>query len=132
MASRSNSAARPLSPHVQVWKWHVTMATSITHRVTGVGNAIGAVLLTWWLVSAAMGPAQYQVFAGFISSPFGLFLLFGFTASLMYHLLNGVRHLFWDAGRGFDLRTSRMSGLMVYFGAVVLTGAVFGAAFLAA
>ncbi len=119
--TQGGAGARPLSPHIQVWKWHVTMATSITHRVTGVGNAIGAVLLTWWLISAATGPEAYGVFADFISSWLGQFFLFGFTASLVYHVLNGIRHLFWDTGAGFSLETSRMTGFLVYGIAVVVT-----------
>lgn len=120
---------RPLSPHLQIWRWHVTMATSIAHRMTGVGNAIGSLLLTWWLIAAATGPEAYGVFASFISSLFGQLILFGFTASLVYHLLNGVRHLFWDAGAGFDLATSRNSGWLVFIGTAVVTVAIWVAAY---
>ncbi|MGF1454163.1 MAG: succinate dehydrogenase, cytochrome b556 subunit [Alphaproteobacteria bacterium] len=121
---------RPLSPHLQIWRWHVTMATSIAHRASGVGNAVGALLLTWWLVAAATGPEAYAVFAGFISSLIGQLMLFGFTASLIYHMLNGIRHLFWDTGAGFDLATSRNSGLFVFAAAGILTVILWIAAYM--
>lgn len=123
-ATSQNSTGRverPLSPHVQVWRWHVTMATSITHRMSGVGNALGACMMTWWLVATASGPEAYAVFAGFLDSLLGRLILFGFTASLIYHVLNGIRHLVWDTGAGFALGTSRTTGLLVYLGAVVIT-----------
>jgi len=119
-SSSRGSAERPLSPHLQIWKWHVTMATSISHRMTGVGNAVGALLLVWWLLALAGGPESYAVFQGFISHWFGQLVLFGFTVSISYHLLNGIRHLFWDAGLGFELGTSRATGLLVYLGTIVL------------
>ncbi len=123
------AAGRPLSPHLQIWKWHVTMATSIAHRASGVGNALGGLLLAWWLLSAASGEASYEVFAGFISSLLGQLILFGFTASLVYHALNGIRHLFWDTGAGFDLATSRNSGLFVFAATAVVTVLIWVAAY---
>ncbi len=122
---RTAKADRPLSPHLQVWKWHVTMATSIFHRFTGVGNAIGAVLLTWWLVALATGPEAYAVFTGFIGSLFGQLILFGFTASLVYHLMNGIRHLVWDTGTGFSLGVARSSGLFVFVATAIVTVAIW-------
>lgn len=119
------AVSRPLSPHLQVWKWHVTMATSIFHRMTGVGNALGTLLFTWWIVSAAVGPEAYATFQAALGTWLGQLVLLGFTVSLSYHLLNGIRHLVWDTGRGFALGTSRVSGIFVFIGTVVLTAVIW-------
>lgn len=121
----SKTAARPLSPHLQVWKWHVTMATSIFHRMTGVGNALGGLLFFWWILSAASGIEAYETFQSFMGSILGQLILLGFTVSLSYHMLNGIRHLIWDTGSGFGLGTSRNSGVMVFAGTVILTAVVW-------
>jgi succinate dehydrogenase / fumarate reductase cytochrome b subunit len=113
---------RPLSPHLQVYRWQWTMALSILHRVTGVGLGLGSILLVYWLAAAAGGAGTYARAQGFVGSWFGLLLLFGFSLALFYHLANGIRHLFWDAGRGFELKTAYASGLAVLVAAVVLTG----------
>lgn len=81
------------------------MALSILHRATGIALSVGTLMLVWWLVAAASGPAAFASAQGFITSWFGLLLLFGWTFALFFHLANGIRHLFWDAGRGFDLKT---------------------------
>lgn len=94
---------RPLSPHVQVWRWHVTMATSILHRVSGVGLYVGALILAGWAVSLARGPEAYAGFKAALGSPIGQVILFLLTAGVFYHLANGIRHLVWDTGRGFTL-----------------------------
>lgn len=125
MAETSKAPARPMAPHLQVWRWHITMATSILHRVTGVGNALGTLMFTWWLIAAATGPEAYATFAGFAASLFGQLILLGFTASVSYHMLNGIRHLFWDSGAGFGLATSRMASALVIAGAAVLTAAIW-------
>lgn len=117
--ARSN---RPLSPHIQVYRWQWTMALSILHRITGVALGVGSLLLVYWVTAAATGPEAYARAQGFIGSWFGLLLLFGFSLALFYHLANGIRHLFWDAGRGFELKTAYASGLAVLVAAVVLTG----------
>lgn len=113
---------RPLSPHLQVYRWQWTMALSILHRITGVALGLGSLLLVYWLTAAATGPEAYARAQGFIGSWFGLLLLFGFSLALFYHLANGIRHLFWDTGRGFELKTAYASGLAVIVAAVVLTG----------
>lgn len=102
--------SRPLSPHLQVYKWPVSMALSISHRVTGVGIAIGTLLMTWWLVAAAESDSAFATVQGFLGSGFGVFLLFCWTAALLFHLFTGIRHLFWDAGWGFDGRVYRLTG----------------------
>ena len=97
------------------------MALSILHRLTGVALGIGTLLLAWWLIAAATGPGPYEDVRAFIASIPGRFVLLGFTFSLFYHLCNGVRHLVWDSGIGFDVRTSRASGWIVFSIAVALT-----------
>jgi succinate dehydrogenase / fumarate reductase cytochrome b subunit len=113
---------RPLSPHLQIYRWQWTMTLSILHRITGVALGVGSLLLVYWLTAAATGPEAYARAQGFIGSWFGLLLLFGFSLALFYHLSNGIRHLFWDAGRGFELKTAYASALAVLVAAVVLTG----------
>ena len=124
MASETSSAARrarPLSPHLQVYKPQITSVLSISHRATGVALAAGTLLLAAWIVAIAMGPAAHARVAGFAGSWPGQLLLLGWSVALFYHLLNGIRHLFWDSGRGFDLPTMEKSGKAVVAGTVVLT-----------
>ena len=112
---------RPLSPHLQIYKPQLTSVLSILHRITGIGLGIGTLLLAWWLVSAAYGPDHFEAAQSFIGSWFGRLLLFGFTFSLFYHLCNGIRHLFWDAGWGFQLKTAYASGWLVGIASIGLT-----------
>lgn len=112
---------RPLSPHLQIWRWNVTMALSILHRVSGVGLGIGSLLLAWWLIAAASGPETFATVQGFIGSIVGRLVLFGFTVSLFFHLCNGVRHLVWDVGYGFDIKTAERSAWFVVAATIVLT-----------
>jgi succinate dehydrogenase / fumarate reductase cytochrome b subunit len=112
---------RPTAPHLQIYRWPVTMGTSILHRITGVGLAGGTLILAWWLVSVSMGPDSYATFADVASSWFGRFVLFGFTLALVYHALNGIRHLMWDAGVGLNLASANRSGITVYVLAVIAT-----------
>ncbi|MEP3248291.1 MAG: succinate dehydrogenase, cytochrome b556 subunit [Sneathiella sp.] len=117
---------RPLSPHLGIYKPQITMVTSITHRITGVALGAGTLLLTWWLIAAATGPEAYETVNGFISSWFGRLVLFGFTWALFYHLCNGIRHLFWDMGKGFELPTMRKTGMAAIIMSVVLTLLTWG------
>lgn len=112
---------RPLSPHLQIYRWPVTMATSILHRATGCGLAAGTLLLAWWLVAAAAGPEYYAMVQACLGSWLGRLVLLGFSWALFYHLLNGIRHLFWDAGHGYSLPVANKSGWAVIIGSVVLT-----------
>jgi succinate dehydrogenase / fumarate reductase cytochrome b subunit len=112
---------RPLSPHLQIYRPQITSALSIFHRITGVGLGVGTLLLVWWLAAAAGSDADYAAAAGFIGSPLGLLLLFLWTGALVYHFLNGLRHLAWDAGRGFALPEVHASGKLVLAATVVLT-----------
>lgn len=112
---------RPLSPHLQVYRPQITSVLSITHRVTGVALAVGTLLLTYWLVAAASGPEAYAHAQGLLSSKLGLLFLFLWTLALFYHLSNGIRHLVWDAGYGFEIATVDKTGKWVIIAAVVLT-----------
>jgi succinate dehydrogenase / fumarate reductase cytochrome b subunit len=116
-----DSAERPLSPHLQIYRWQLTSVLSILHRAAGIALSVGAVLLVWWLVAAASGPAAYGRVAGFFGSWIGLVLLFGWTAALFYHLCNGIRHLVWDTGHALDLRSTYLGGWLVLAAAALLT-----------
>jgi succinate dehydrogenase / fumarate reductase cytochrome b subunit len=113
-------ADRPLSPHLQIFRWYFTMALSIAHRATGIALAAGLVLLCWWLLALAQGPEAFAVVQGVIDSWFGVLVLFLYTLALFYHMGNGVRHLVWDFGYGFDVDVARRSGVAV----LVFTGAM--------
>ncbi|GAC1344359.1 MAG: succinate dehydrogenase, cytochrome b556 subunit [Acetobacteraceae bacterium] len=112
---------RPLSPHLQVYTPQLTSILSIMNRVTGLALSAGTLLLVWWLVAAASGPSAFATVQSFIASPVGLFMLFGWTASLFYHFFGGLRHLAWDAGYGYELRQTHASGWAVVIGTVVAT-----------
>ncbi len=112
---------RPLSPHLQVYKPQITSVLSITHRATGVALAVGTLLLVYWLAAAASGPAAYATAQGLVGSWLGYLLLFGWTASLFYHLANGIRHLAWDAGYGYEIKTVYSSGYAVLAATAILT-----------
>ena len=111
---------RPLSPHLQVYRWQVQMVTSILHRATGIVLAVGALGLVWGLLALAAGPMQWARFAHCAGSAFGLVVLFGFSWALAYHLLNGVRHLVQDTGAGFSIPDFVRSSWISVIGSVVL------------
>lgn len=114
---------RPLSPFMlgSAYRFQITSTLSILHRITGVAVSVGTLLLTWWLVAAATSPAAYDTVSAFLRSWIGLVLLFGWSAALIYHLLNGIRHLAWDGGIAFDLPAVHRTGWAVIIGTVVLT-----------
>jgi succinate dehydrogenase / fumarate reductase, cytochrome b subunit len=114
-------SARPLSPHLQIYRWYFTMALSIGHRVSGVGLALGLLLLTWWLLALASGPEAFATVQAVMHSWLGRLVLFVYTFVLLYHLANGVRHLAWDMGYGFELKTAINSGIAVLAFAGALT-----------
>ena len=124
------SDPRPLSPHLQIYRWQLTSVLSILHRFTGVALGVGTLLLVWWLAAAAAGPGPYAGVQRFLGSWLGLLLLFGWSAALFYHLCNGIRHLWWDTGNGLDLPSVYASGWAVVIAAAVLTALawVFGIA----
>lgn len=112
---------RPLSPHLQVYRPQLTSVMSILHRITGVGLAVGTLLLVWWLIAVATGPTAFDTVQSFIGSIVGRILLLAWTFALYYHLCNGIRHLVWDTGRGFEISTANASGWLAIVAAVVLT-----------
>jgi succinate dehydrogenase / fumarate reductase cytochrome b subunit len=112
---------RPLSPDLQIYRPQLTSVLSITHRLTGIALSIGSPLLVCWLIATAAGPSAYATLHGFLASWLGLLLLLGWTFSLFFHLCNGIRHLYWDAGYGFDLKTIYASGWAVVAISVALT-----------
>jgi succinate dehydrogenase / fumarate reductase cytochrome b subunit len=118
-------AERPLSPHLQIYKWQLTSVMSILHRATGVALAVGTVFLVWWLVAAAGGEQQFAAARWFFGSWLGLLFLFGWCFSFFYHLCNGIRHLAWDSGYGFEIPTAYRSGYVVVAASVILTIVVF-------
>ena len=113
--------ARPLSPHLQIYRWQITMALSILHRASGIFLGLGAAVLVAWLMALEQGPERFASIQELLTSIPGKVLLFAWTGALMLHLCNGVRHLFWDAGYGFEKSTSRASGWAVVVIAIVLT-----------
>jgi succinate dehydrogenase / fumarate reductase, cytochrome b subunit len=115
------SADRPLSPHLQIYRWQLTSVLSILHRAAGVVLSAGAILLVWWLVAAASGAEAYEGVEDFLGSWLGLLLLFGWTVALFYHLCNGIRHLVWDTGHALDLRSVYVGGWVVVGATGVLT-----------
>ncbi len=112
---------RPISPHLQIYKPQITSVMSALHRLTGIALGVGTLLLTWWLIALAAGPDSFEVVQDFIGSVLGIIILIGFSWALFYHLCNGIRHLFWDLGRGFELSQVSASGWTVVIGSVVLT-----------
>ena len=118
---------RPLSPHLDVYAWQTSNTLSILHRITGVFLAIGAIALVGWLVSVVVGPEAYARVNGFFAGPIGALLIFGWTFCFFYHLANGVRHLFWDAGYGFDKQLARRTGWLTVGFAVLVTLGVWAA-----
>ncbi len=123
--SQGKLVRRPLSPHLQVYRWPISMALSIGHRITGVGLALGTLLMTWWLMAAAAGGDAFHLVQAFLGSWLGVILLLGWSAALIFHLASGIRHLIWDIGRGFDDHTYRASGRAVVAAVAVATALVW-------
>jgi succinate dehydrogenase / fumarate reductase cytochrome b subunit len=117
---------RPLSPHLQVYSWQVQMVTSILHRATGMVLTVGLVGLVWGLLALAAGPERWAAFAACAGSPFGKFVLFGFSWALAYHLVNGIRHLVQDAGYGYAIPEFVRSSWLSVIGSLVLVALAWG------
>jgi succinate dehydrogenase / fumarate reductase cytochrome b subunit len=111
--ARAPGRPRPLSPHLQVYRWQLTSTLSILHRATGIALVGGAVLWVWWLLALAAGPNAFAAISAFSASILGRNLLFGWTFCFFYHLANGIRHLWWDTGYGLDLPSVYRSGWTV-------------------
>jgi len=123
---------RPLSPHIQVYKWQITMLLSITHRATGIALCAAVPFLMFWIWGLAGSASDYQLVQSFYASFFGRLVLLIFSASLIYHLCNGVRHLYWDIGRGLELPAVYNSGRAVLIATGVLTVLLWTAAYIVA
>lgn len=112
---------RPLSPHLQIYRPQMTTITSILHRITGIALSIGTLMVAWWLVAAMVGEEAYNTAMNFARSPLGLFMLFGWTVALYYHLLNGIRHLLWDRVMFLNIKSAYTSGYFIFFLTLVLS-----------
>lgn len=119
-----NRGNRPLSPHLSVYRMQMSMITSITHRITGVGLMLAAVLIVWWFLAASTSAEYFAMADAFLTSWFGSLILIGSLWALSYHFCNGIRHLIWDTGRGLELEDTKKSGIAVVVGSVVLTAVV--------
>lgn len=115
-----NGRVRPLSPHLQVWRWHVTMLASILNRITGGALSVGALFVAAWLAALAFGPDAYATWTAWMGSPLGLLVWFGLTVALCIHLAGGVRHLIWDAGEGLTPKTADVLSWASIVGGVAL------------
>jgi succinate dehydrogenase / fumarate reductase cytochrome b subunit len=116
-----NDSNNPLSPHLQIYRWHISSLLSITHRIAGVINLLALILIFFWLVVLSLGESNYELFLSIINSFFGKSILIGFTWSMSFHLLSGIRHLVWDLGYGFEIKTANISGIIVIITSLVGT-----------
>jgi len=116
-----NDSKNPLSPHLQIYRWHISSLLSITHRISGVINLLALFLIFFWLIFLSLGENNYQSFLLIINSFIGKFILIGFTWSMSFHLLSGIRHLVWDLGYGFEIKTANITGLIVIIFSLILT-----------
>ncbi|OXE36408.1 MAG: succinate dehydrogenase, cytochrome b556 subunit [Phenylobacterium zucineum] len=122
-------AERPLSPHIQVWRWHLTMFTSIAHRASGAGLYAGALILAGWAVALGAGPAAYDSYMHLLGGPLGKLVMVLLTLGVFYHLANGIRHLVWDSGKGLDVKSANFSAVAAIAFAIVATLVVWVIAF---
>jgi len=111
----------PLSPHLQIYRWHISSLLSITHRISGVINLFSLIFIFFWLLVLSFGENNYELFLLAVNSFIGKFILIGFTWSMSFHTLSGIRHLAWDMGYGFEIKTANISGIIVIISSLVLT-----------
>jgi len=116
-----NDSKNPISPHLQIYRWYISSLLSITHRISGVINLIALILIFFWLIILSFGESNYELFLLIINSFFGKFILIGFTWSMTFHILSGIRHLAWDLGYGFEIKTANTSGAVVIILSLLLT-----------
>ena len=116
-----NDSKNPLSPHLQIYRWQISSLLSITHRICGVINLLALILIFFWLLVLSFGESNYELFLLTINSFIGKFILIGFTWSMSFHLLSGIRHLVWDMGYGFEIKTANASGIIVIISSLILT-----------
>ena len=112
---------RPLSPHIQIYRWHVSSLVSISHRITGIINIIAITLICLWVSLIFISENNYEMINLFLSSKIGKFIILGLTWSFSFQILSEIRHLIMDLGYGFELKTSKITGLLVIFGSLILT-----------
>ena len=115
----------PLSPHIQIYSWHISSIVSITHRITGIINMIAMTLICFWLSFSLLGEVSYNFLQNILNTFFGKFIIISIVWSFSFQILSEIRHLFWDIGIGFELKTSNITGLIVIFGSFVLTVMIF-------
>ena len=111
----------PLSPHIQIYRWHISSLVSITHRITGIINILAITLICLWASLLLLGEDNYEMINIFLSSFIGKFIILGFTWSFLFQILSEIRHLIMDMGYGFELQTTKVTGLLVIFGSIILT-----------
>ena len=111
----------PLSPHIQIYRWHISSLVSISHRITGIINILAITLICFWISLLLFGETNYKVVNVFLNSFFGKFIILGLTWSFLFQVLSEIRHLIMDMGYGFELQTTKVTGLIVIFGSIILT-----------
>ena len=120
-----NNKNNPLSPHIQVYSWHISSLVSISHRITGVLNIIALTFVSIWISSMLLGVESYEFVENILNSFTGKFIVIGIIWSFSFQILSEIRHLFWDLGYGFELKISKITGLMVIFGSFILTVLIY-------
>tara|TARA_B100000965_G_scaffold31918_1_gene23635 strand:+ start:671 stop:1057 length:387 start_codon:yes stop_codon:yes gene_type:complete len=116
-----NNKKNPLSPHIQIYSWHISSLVSISHRITGVINIIALTFVCIWIASLLLGNLSYEFIQNILNSFVGKFIIIAMIWSFSFQILSEIRHLFWDLGYGFDLKISKITGLLVIFGSFILT-----------
>ena len=112
---------KPLSPHIQIYKWHISSLVSISHRITGIVNILAITLICFWIALILLGESNYELINFFLQTFIGKFILIGITWSFSFQMLSEIRHLIMDMGYGFELQTTKITGLLVIFGSIILT-----------
>ncbi len=120
-----NSTPNPLSPHLTIYRPQLTSMLSIVHRITGVALTLGGLLICYWLIAVLAGPEHFENAHSLFNSPIGRVTLFGWSWATLYHLSNGIRHLFWDLGLGFSIRTTYRTGYLMVFSSLLFTVALW-------
>ena len=115
----------PLSPHLQIYRWHLSMILSITHRIIGVVNSVAMVLICLWTISLLLGEENYEIIKILFQSFFGKLLIISLSWSFSFHILSEIRHLIWDLGYGFDLKISKITGVITIIGSLALTVLIY-------
>ena len=111
----------PLSPHIQIYRWHISSLVSISHRITGIINIIAITIICFWASSLLLGENNYEAINSFLNSFIGKFIILGITWSFLFQILSEIRHLIMDLGYGFEIQTTKITGLIVIFGSIILT-----------